>query len=273
MKNHPPKSLARRPRPPAQTKSSPAHSLTRTSTQRYAGVSLARALSKLGHCSRTEGEKLVRSGVVAINRQVCTDPEQRIDMDKDQLSVNGQAISASQFIYLMLNKPRGLITSASDDQNRETVFSCFCGAALPHLGPVGRLDKASEGLLLFSNDTRWAAHLTDPRSHLDKIYHVQIDQLPSTALLNAMLAGSKLEDGTHLAAKKVSILRAGDKNAWLEVTLDEGKNRHIRRLLETHGIATLRLIRVAIGQLQLGDLAKGAWRELSPEELKLLSNK
>ncbi|WP_232522626.1 pseudouridine synthase [Chitinibacter sp. GC72] len=238
-----------------------------------AKVSLARALSKLGVCSRTEGEKLVRSGAVAVNGQPCSDAEQRINIERDQLSVNGQPVLAPQFVYLMLNKPRGLITSASDEKGRETVFSCFANAKLPHLGPVGRLDKASEGLLLFSNDTRWAARLTDPASHLDKIYHVQIDQQPGEALLTAMQRGVTSDDGTRLAAKKVSILRSGDKNAWLEITLDEGKNRHIRRLLEAHGVNTLRLIRVAIGRLELGELAKGEWRELSADELRLLHNK
>ncbi|WP_373975650.1 rRNA pseudouridine synthase [Chitinibacter sp. SCUT-21] len=235
-------------------------------------VSLARALSKLGFCSRSEGEKLVKAGDVTINGKVCVDPELRINIEKDQLAVKGQNVAAPQFIYLMLNKPRGLITSANDEQGRTTVFSCFEGTPLPHIGPVGRLDKASEGLLLFTNDTRWAARLTDPSSHLDKIYHVQIDQQGDETLIERMQRGVQMEDGTMLAAKKVSILRSGDKNAWLEVTLDEGKNRHIRRLLEANGINTLRLIRVAIGRLHLGELAKGQWRELDAEDLKKLTH-
>ncbi|QLG87486.1 rRNA pseudouridine synthase [Chitinibacter bivalviorum] len=272
MKNRPSNVLQRKSRPsPSRNTNSARGNTNARAGKAHPGVSLARALSKLGYCSRTEGEKLVHAGVVAINGQLCRDPEQRINLEKDQLSVNGIAVAAPQFIYLMLNKPRGLITSASDDQGRETVFSCFSDAQLPHLGPVGRLDKASEGLLLFTNDTRWAARLTDPKSHLDKIYHVQIDQAPSPDLFQALQRGIKLDDGTELAAKKVSLLRSGEKNAWLEITLDEGKNRHIRRLLEAHGIATLRLMRVAIGSLLLGDLAKGQWRELQPEEVKLLS--
>lgn len=245
---------------------------SRTSTRTTSGVSLARALSKLGYCSRTEAERLVIAGAVAINGKTCLDPECRIQLERAVLSVHGQAVTAPKFIYLMLNKPRGLITSANDDQGRETVFSCFGDTPLPHLGPVGRLDKASEGLLLFSNDTRWAARLTDPKTHLDKIYHVQIDQQADAELLSSMQRGVVLEDGTRLAAKQVRLLRAGDKNAWLEVTLDEGKNRQIRRLLEAHNINTLRLIRVAIGSLNLGDLAKGQWRELTKEEELSLQN-
>ncbi|QLI82843.1 rRNA pseudouridine synthase [Chitinibacter fontanus] len=264
-----PRSATRRTSARAGT--TPSLAKNRRSAPPASGVSLARALSKLGHCSRTEGERLVIAGAVTINGKICLDPERRIQLEKDTLSVHGHAVTVPKFIYLMLNKPRGLITSASDDQGRETVFSCFGETPLPHLGPVGRLDKASEGLLLFSNDTRWAARLTDPKTHLDKIYHVQIDQLADPELLASMQRGVIVEDGSRLAAKQVRLLRSGDKNAWLEVTLDEGKNRQIRRLLEAHNINTLRLIRVAIGRLALGELAKGQWRELSTEELNLLN--
>ncbi|WP_203563958.1 pseudouridine synthase [Deefgea sp. CFH1-16] len=198
---------------------------------------------------------------------VCVEINRRVDLERDQLSVNGQSVAAEKKVYLMLNKPRGLITSAQDEKNRDTVFSCFTGATLPHIGPVGRLDKASEGLLLFTNDTQWAARLTDPASHLDKIYHVQIDSLATPALIAAMQAGVIMDDGTPLKAKRVTLLRSGEKNAWLEVVLDEGKNRHIRRLLEANQINTLRLMRVAIGGLLLGELAKGEWRELSAAEV------
>lgn len=247
--------------------------LTNNRSPLPAGVSLARALSKLGFCSRTEAEKHVLAGSVTLNGVICRDPMRRIQIDQDQLCVNGQAIKACELIYIALNKPRGLITSAHDEKGRDTIFSCLQGIELPHLGPVGRLDKASEGLLLLTNDTRWAAHLTDPASHLDKIYHVQIDQAATSALLSSMVQGTQLPDGTRLAAKKVTPLRTGDKNAWLEITLDEGKNRHIRRLLEAHGIQTLRLVRVAIGALQLGDLGKGQWRYLSEAEVAMLSIK
>ena len=233
-------------------------------------ASLARALSKLGFCSRSEGEALVTRGEVRINGKVCVDINRRVDMQRDQLSVNGLAVSAEKMVYLMLNKPRGLITSAQDEKNRDTVFSCFNtneGAKLPHIGPVGRLDKASEGLLLFTNDTQWAARLTDPASHLDKIYHVQIDSLATPELIAAMQAGVMMDDGTLLKAKRVTLLRSGEKNAWLEVVLIEGKNRHIRRLLEANQINTLRLMRVAIGGLELGELAKGEWRELTAKEV------
>ncbi|MCB5197120.1 pseudouridine synthase [Deefgea salmonis] len=238
-------------------------------------ASLARALSKLGFCSRSEAEALVLQSAVSVNGKVCVEINRRVDLERDQLSVNGQRVAAEQKVYLMLNKPRGLITSAQDEKNRDTVFSCFKnspGATLPHIGPVGRLDKASEGLLLFTNDTQWAARLTDPASHLDKIYHVQIDSLATPELIAAMQAGVIMNDGTSLKAKRVTLLRSGEKNAWLEVVLDEGKNRHIRRLLEANQINTLRLMRVAIGGLLLGELAKGEWRELSAAEVASLKS-
>jgi pseudouridine synthase len=128
----------------------------------------------------------------------------------------------------MLNKPRGLVTTTSDEKGRDTVFSCFEGHALPHLSPVGRLDKASEGLLLFTNDNAWANAITDPATHVPKTYHVQVSALADDSLL-AKLRRSVEDEGERLKLQTVSLLRQGEKNSWLEITLDEGRNRHIRR--------------------------------------------
>jgi len=133
------------------------------------------------------------------------------------------------------------------------------------LSPVGRLDKASEGLLLLTNDSEWAARITDPASHLDKTYHVQIDRLASEELLHLLTAG--VHDGTeHLRPRTARLLRHGQKNSWLEIVLDEGKNRQIRRLLAALGVEVLRLVRVSIGPLQLGDLKKGMVRPMTALE-------
>ena len=131
---------------------------------------------------------------------------------------------------------------------------------------MGRLDKASEGLLLFSNDSVWAAQLTEPESHLDKTYHVQIDTLPDDGLLDRLRAGIDAS-GETLAVKSVHELRRGEKNAWLDIVLDEGRNRQIRRLLAAFDVEVLRLVRVAIGPVALGDLAKGKWRILTAVEV------
>lgn len=230
-------------------------------TPRY-GV--ARVLSKRGYCSRSEAEALVRASRVTLAGRIVRDPETPATLDAD-IGVDGVSIAAAQRIYLMLNKPRGLVTTLSDERGRDTVYRCFDGAGLPWLAPVGRLDKASEGLLLFSNDPVWAARITAPDTHLDKTYHVQIDALPDAGLLSRLGSGVELE-GERLRAKSVVELRRGDKHAWLEIVLDEGKNRHIRRLLEANGVGVLRLVRVAIGLLRLGELPKGAWRALRTEE-------
>ncbi|WP_028455287.1 pseudouridine synthase [Chitinilyticum litopenaei] len=233
-------------------------------------ASIARALSRLGFCSRSQAEALVLAGRVTLNGRTERDLGRRVHVQKDRLHVDGQPVTASRHVYLMLNKPRGIVTTASDEQGRATVYDLLDMQALPWLGPVGRLDKASEGLLLLSNDTRWAARLTDPASHLDKIYHVQIDQLADDALLARLHAGVDSPEG-RLAVKHAEVLRQGEKNSWLAITLDEGRNRHIRRLLEAHGIATLRLVRVAIGPLRLADLGKGQSRALGQEELAALN--
>lgn len=242
----------------------------RTSTAGAGRTQLARALSKLGVCSRTQAEALVRDGRVVVNGRLVLDPLIWVSLESDRFAVDGQPVGAEGKVYLMLNKPRGLVTTAQDEQGRGTVYECLQGADLPWLGPVGRLDKASEGLLLFSNDTTWAARLTDPASHLDKTYHVQIDRVADAALLQAMERGMTVE-GERLLAKSVRLLRVGERNSWLEVVLDEGRNRHIRRLLAAHEVETLRLVRVAIGGLVLGDLAKGQWRMLTAEEVAQLS--
>ena len=230
---------------------------------------VARVLSKLGLASRTQAAQWVREGRVSVNGALVRDPEFPVRQGTDQLSVNERAAEPAARIVLMLNKPRGLVTTRQDEQGRATVYRCLTDAALPWLAPVGRLDKASEGLLLFCNDPVWAARLTDPATGPDKIYHVQIDTVPDAALLAKLTRDVRGDDET-MKLKSVRCLRAGLKNAWLEVTLDEGRNRQIRRMLETCDVSVLRLVRVAIGALTLGKLPKGKWRLLSEQEIAAL---
>lgn len=234
-------------------------------------VGLARALSKRGLCSRTQASAWIREGRVSVDGRIVRDPEFPTIEGMHRIAVDARAIgdAAAAPLHLMLNKPRGLVTTASDEHGRETVYRCFDGAGLGWIAPVGRLDKASEGLLLFTNDPRWAARITDPDSGPDKTYHVQVDCIPDEPRLRQMRDGVDC-DGALLRAKSASLLRVGAKNAWLEIVLDEGRNRQIRRLLAALDIGVLRLVRVAIGTLQLGDLPKGRWRELSAEEIAAL---
>jgi 23S rRNA pseudouridine2605 synthase len=232
---------------------------------------LARALSKLGFCSRSRAWELIQAGRVQLNGRIVRNPEQRVMLGRDRLAVDETLVGRQAHVYLMLNKPRGLVTTASDEKGRDTVFRCLDGKGYPFVSPVGRLDQASEGLLLFTNDTGWAARLTDPSSHLEKRYHVQVDRMADVGCLEKLRQGAK-SDGDFLAVRQAGILRQGTRTCWLELALDEGKNRHIRRLLSIHGLEVLRLVRVAIGALQLGTLAKGEVRALTPTEVRTLAS-
>jgi 23S rRNA pseudouridine2605 synthase len=196
---------------------------------------------------------------------------------QDRIEIDGKLLAKSEPIYLIMNKPRSVVTTASDEKGRETVYDLL-EPGLPWVGPVGRLDKASEGLLLLTNDSEWAARITDPALHLEKKYHVQVDCLADAQLLARIAPGFiDNSDGMEsdsferkprdpLRAKKARLLRHGHKNSWMEITLDEGKNRQIRRLLAELEVQVLRLVRVSIGPLELGDLTKGSVRRLMPEE-------
>jgi 23S rRNA pseudouridine2605 synthase len=236
-------------------------------------VSVARGLSKLGVCSRSEGERLVEAGRVRVNGAVIRDANVRIVPEHDVIEVDGKRVGRAERVYIALNKPRGLVTTRNDPRDRATIYDCFAGASLPFVGPVGRLDKASEGLLLLTNDSRWSAHLLEPSSHVDKVYHAQLRGLVDESLIARVAAGVvESATGERLAVKRVSLLRVGSRSsAWLEITLDEGKNRHIRRLFAALGVEILRLVRVAIGPLALGALPKGEWRRLTDDEVRALS--
>jgi 23S rRNA pseudouridine2605 synthase len=226
---------------------------------------LARALSKLGYCSRSQAAEFIRAGRVRLNGDILRNPEAPVRMWQNKIEVDGRVVTASTKTYLMFNKPRGVITTASDEKGRETVYTLL-GTNLAWVAPVGRLDKASEGLLLFTNDSEWAARVLAPETHLNKTYHVQIGTVADAVLLDRLQKGIRTDDGDFLRIKRASILRRGERNSWLEIVLDEGKNRHIRRMLEHLGLEVLRLVRVAIGPLALGDLPKGAHRALTQAE-------
>jgi len=230
-------------------------------------VGLSRALSKLGYCSRSQAAELIRAGRVRLNGNLRRDPETPVHLERDRIAVDGRGIKPQKKVYLMMNKPRGLVTTASDEKGRETVYAALQNAdeSLPWVGPVGRLDKASEGLLLLTNDSEWGARVAAPDTHLRKTYHVQVASVAGEQLAKALTAGVEI-DGEALRAVAACVLRSGEKNCWLEITLDEGKNRQIRRMLAELGVEVLRLVRVAIGPLQLGKLPKGTSRALTADE-------
>jgi 23S rRNA pseudouridine2605 synthase len=228
-------------------------------------IGLARALSKLGYCSRSRALALIRAGRVTLNGKIRRDPQTPVLLPADQIAVRGEAVVPAEKIYIMMNKPRAVVTTASDEKSRATVYALL-SEDLPWLGPVGRLDRASEGLLLLTNDSEWADQILSPDSHLEKTYHVQIGIVAGSELLASLLRGIRTPDGDLLQVKSASVLRSGRRNSWLEIVLDEGKNRHIRRMMAPLQVEVLRLIRVAVGPLLLGNLAKGNYRMLAPEE-------
>lgn len=236
-------------------------------------VSVPRALSKLGFCSRAQGERLVEAGKVRVNGAIVRDASLRVRPERDVIEVDAVRVARVQHVYLMLNKPRGLVTTMDDPQGRTTIYECLSGAALPFVVPVGRLDKASEGLLLLTNDSRWSARLLDPASHIDKAYHVQVRGAALSSVIERVAAGVvEQATGELLEVKVISLLRTGSRSgAWFEVVLDEGKNRQLRRIFSEVGVEVVRLVRVAVGPLVLGDLAKGAWRLLRADEVQRLS--
>jgi 23S rRNA pseudouridine2605 synthase len=246
-------------RPPSRTRSArpaPRHGL-------------ARVISKLGVASRTQAARWIAEGRVSVDGRTAFDPERPTDATRERIALDGEALGARELLHVALNKPRGYVTTASDERGRDTVYALLADAGLPWLAPVGRLDKASEGLLLFSNDSTWAAAITSPDTHVHKTYHVQVDVLPDAALLARMREGVDV-GGDRLAVKSVRELRRGEKHAWLEIVLDEGRNRQIRRLLAALGVGVLRLVRVAIGEVTLGHLPKGGWRLLEQGEIEAL---
>src|SRR5574337_107148 len=216
--------------PIAESSNSDAHKVA-VRTPRHG---LARVLSRMGVCSRSEAD--------------------------------GTATRACERVCIALNKPRGWVVTASDEHGRETVYALLADADLPWLAPVGRLDKASEGLLLMSNDPAWAARITDPATHVAKTYRVQVRGVPGPATLRRLLTGV-IDRGERLSAESVRVTGGGEKNSWLEIVLREGRNRQIRRMLAACGHDVLRLMRVAIGAVELGDLPKGAWRRLTESEI------
>ena len=235
---------------------------------------VARVISKRGFCSRSQAENLVREGRVSLRGKIVRDPDTPA-RENDEICVDGKPVKASEFVYFMMNKPRSYVTTASDEKGRATVMDLFReqyakmfpGKAVPHISPVGRLDAASEGLLLFTNDTQWADVLLNPQESRGpthtKIYRVQVNGHPTAEELSQMETGFNVpprvfgEPEEFMHAVSAKLYSAGEKNCWLEITLDEGKNREIRRMLAKLGYEVLRLVRIKFCNYELGDLKQG----------------
>ena len=235
-------------------------------------VSLARALSKFGVCSRAEAVRRIEAGRVRVGGRAVLWPAFRVDPKRDVVTVDGARVQdETERVVLALHKPVGYITSRVDPGGRATVYDLL-GDVGRWVFPVGRLDRDTAGLLVLTNDHRLGERLTNPDSHVPKTYHVRVEGLPSAEALDVLREGVPLGDGSLTRAARVRVLGAArGGTTWLEIVLTEGKNRQVRRMCAAVGHEVRELVRVAIGRLDLGDLARGQWRRLDAHEVARLS--
>ena len=234
-------------------------------------VSLARALSKFGVCSRKQALGLITAGRVSVDGRVVRRGEHRLDPGRSQVRVDGQRVGdGTPRLTLVLHKPVGYITSRGDPGGRSTVYDLL-GEVGRWVFPVGRLDRDSSGLLVLTNDHRLGHLLTDPDSHLPKAYHARVRGVPGPEALRVLGEGAPLGRGEMARPAEVRVLgSARGGGTWLEIVLTEGKNRQVRRMCAALGHEVIDQVRVRVGGLELGDLAPREWRRLTPEEIDRL---
>ncbi len=233
-------------------------------------IRLQKYMADCGIASRRKSEELIASGKVKVNGKVASIGD-KVDPKKDKVSVEGQAVHAeTEFRYIMLNKPRGFITTMSDERGRKCVAELVSDVGV-RVFPVGRLDKDSEGLLLLTNDGEFANNLTHPSKHVPKTYRVTVRPAINEEILNHLMTGIMIDGKTTLPAQ-VKVLTQEPDRVVLEIVICEGRNRQIRKMCEAEGLTVARLKRTAVGPVKLGMLKQGAWRDLTPQELKSLRN-
>ncbi|MBR5570111.1 MAG: rRNA pseudouridine synthase [Oscillospiraceae bacterium] len=228
---------------------------------------LQKILSSRGVCSRRAAEALLQEGRITCNGRICQLGDSA-DPDHDEILVDGKPLpSAQNYIYIMLHKPRGFVTTLSDEKGRKNAAQLVadCGT---RVYPVGRLDMDSEGLLLFTNDGQLANRLMHPSHEISKVYRVTVDGYSAHGL--ERFNRPMTLDGYRLQIPKVTLLEEKEGKAVMEITIHEGRNRQVRRMCAIAGMQVRRLLRVSEGPLQLGNLPKGKWRHLTAEELRQL---
>jgi 23S rRNA pseudouridine2605 synthase len=229
---------------------------------------LERLFSKSGAGSRTDARSWIGAGRVRVNGRVIQNPDQWIDLDHDRVTFDGKPLRSAEKLYLLLYKPKGYLTTYRDPEGRPTVYDLISDANA-WLSPVGRLDLDTSGLLLMTNDTDFAERITNPEHKVPKTYQVKAATLLTDEQLERLRQGVELSDGPTRPAE-VKRLRDSAKYTVLEITISEGRNRQVRRMLEAIDSKVLKLVRTAIGPIRIGDLAIGKWRTLTPGELEML---
>ncbi len=227
-------------------------------------------MSKLGVCSRTQAREWIRAGRVTVNRVVIVDPDGWFDVERDDVRVDGRDVRKAQKLYYALHKPRGYLTTRTDPDGRPTVYALL-GEVGAWLVPVGRLDLDTSGLLLFTNDTQFADLITSPASHVEKTYRVECTPRLEEAALERLARGVTLTDGPTRPAR---VEKLGDRGPYtrFEITITEGRNRQVRRMVKEVGAKVEKLQRVSIGPLELGGLGAGRVRELTAAEVRALNS-
>jgi 23S rRNA pseudouridine2605 synthase len=227
---------------------------------------LDRVLSKAGVGSRVEAAQWVRAGRVRVGGRVVRDPDRWVDMERDQVHLDGRPLEVRERVYLLLYKPAGYLTTYRDPQRRRTVYDLLEGVGT-FVSPVGRLDLDTSGLLLMTNDSQFAEWITNPDSHVPKTYLVKASGLLTDEQLQQLRGGVVLSDGLTRPAE-VTRARDSAKYSRFEITLTEGRNRQVRRMVEALGLKVLKLVRVRIGSLRIGALPIGKWRQLTTAEVR-----
>ncbi len=232
-------------------------------------IRLQRFLAQAGVASRRKAEELIVAGRVKVNGQVVTELGSKVDPDQDKVFLGGKRLLAERPVYLMLNKPRGYVTTLSDPEGRPTVMQLLRRAGA-RVFPVGRLDFNTEGLLLCTNDGDLAHALMHPKHEVRKTYHVKLQGLLGPDTISSWQRGVTLDDGDRTGPAEVKQLGTTGKNTWLEVSIHEGKNRQIHRTAEALGFNVLKLTRVGYGGLTVEGLKVGHTRALTHEEIERL---
>jgi len=237
---------------------------------------LQKLIAAAGVASRRHAEELISSGQVTVNGKVITELGSKADPEKDHVKVRGKLINPSlkarEKVYVLLNKPRGYLTSVSDSEGRPLVVE-LVPRSLGKLHPVGRLDFNTEGLLLLTNDGDFTNFITAARNRVRKVYEVKVKGVPPEAAIERLRRGVSLDDGTRTAPATITRLQETSSNSWFEIHLHQGRNQQIRRMFDLIGFSVVKLRRVRIGCLEDSGLRPGGWRLLTPEEVKLFMKK